>query len=157
MKKKDYAKYLLSRHWKVTRRAALIEHGRRCNKCRSHGTRFNPLQVHHKTYARLGEEDIKRDLVVLCRSCHNSHHKHTDFDVCGLTEWNFGYRCGKDCDICSDHHRYMQGLELLLRRRKEYYTDPDCGFYNPRVHGGFPCSSDCDPCIKAEDGDAYPA
>lgn len=65
MNKIEYQKYLQSEHWKViseeTRRLA----GYRCQICYSKG----PLEIHHRTYERLGHE-LQSDLTCLCAGCH---------------------------------------------------------------------------------------
>jgi 5-methylcytosine-specific restriction endonuclease McrA len=52
--------------WQATRLAAFAVHGRACQNCGAMG----PLQVHHRTYERLGHERIE-DLRVLCKYCHS--------------------------------------------------------------------------------------
>lgn len=66
----DYIAYLKSAHWRAKRKEALEYHGPKCDKC---GTDQN-LQVHHKTYARLGREKMK-DLQILCQTHHNELHE----------------------------------------------------------------------------------
>jgi 5-methylcytosine-specific restriction endonuclease McrA len=56
--------------WKSIREWALLRAGNKCEKC---GAAF-PLQVHHKTYARLGKEG-PNDLIVLCVPCHEEEHE----------------------------------------------------------------------------------
>jgi hypothetical protein len=63
-----YDAYLQTPHWRRRRDAAIRAAGYRC-RC---GAR-RELQVHHRTYARLGAE-LETDLEVLCRSCHEAHH-----------------------------------------------------------------------------------
>lgn len=60
-----YAEYLRSEHWRKVRNKALVRDGFRCAAC---GTNRN-LEVHHLTYARLGNED-DLDLITLCRQHH---------------------------------------------------------------------------------------
>lgn len=67
--KMPLADYLKTREWKVKRNRALIQAGTRCQVCAS----THPLEVHHRTYERLGIE-LLSDLVVLCRSCHRHYH-----------------------------------------------------------------------------------
>jgi len=67
----DYQSYLNSAWWKAQREKALERATYRCQLCN------NPddvLQVHHRTYERLGEE-LPEDLTVLCKSCHYWFHK----------------------------------------------------------------------------------
>lgn len=65
----DYQVYLLSRRWRATRNRALRLAHFTCQRC---GSRRR-LEVHHRTYERLGHE-LDRDLEVVCFSCHNEHH-----------------------------------------------------------------------------------
>lgn len=64
-----YRAYLESSEWRKRRNAALKNAGFRCDRCR--GKR--DLQVHHRTYERLGAE-LPADLEVLCENCHREHH-----------------------------------------------------------------------------------
>ena len=67
-----YKEYLQSPHWKRRREDKLRAAGRRCQVCnRDSGT----LDIHHKTYQRLGQE-LDGDLIVLCRACHSVLHEH---------------------------------------------------------------------------------
>jgi restriction endonuclease Mrr len=66
-----YQLYLRTPEWRRTRAAALLRAG---NACSLDETHTNDLEVHHRTYERLGAE-LVTDLVVLCHSCHQLHHK----------------------------------------------------------------------------------
>lgn len=65
-----YSEYLRSDHWREQREDALYRAENRCQIC------YSPdrLQVHHRTYIRLGREK-PRDLTVLCENCHRRHHQ----------------------------------------------------------------------------------
>lgn len=65
----NYHDYLRSDRWRAIRARKLAESVRRCEKCNS----TQQLQVHHKTYVRLGRERMS-DLQVLCDTCHARHH-----------------------------------------------------------------------------------
>jgi 5-methylcytosine-specific restriction endonuclease McrA len=65
-----YRLYLLTEHWQAVRHRALVTAEYRCQECAG-GT---SLQVHHKTYDRLGEE-LPADVAVLCASCHKARHQ----------------------------------------------------------------------------------
>lgn len=65
-----YAEYLKTDHWQARRKKAL---GRARCKCELCGTKDETLDVHHKSYDRLGKE-WKSDLIVLCRTCHSKFH-----------------------------------------------------------------------------------
>ena len=64
-----YLAYLNSPAWRATRNRALRLADYRCQHC---GNKRD-LQVHHRTYERLGRE-WDQDLEVLCDSCHRGHH-----------------------------------------------------------------------------------
>jgi hypothetical protein len=66
-----YRLYLRTPEWRRTRMAALVRAGNACSLDVTHTER---LEVHHRTYERLGAE-LVTDLVVLCHSCHELHHK----------------------------------------------------------------------------------
>lgn len=61
--------YLRSDHWAEQRKMALDRAGHRCQTCNS----GHKLDVHHRTYERLGSEHPS-DLTVLCRRCHDLFH-----------------------------------------------------------------------------------
>ncbi len=65
-----YDDYLQTRHWRRRRDRALWLAGDRCERCG--GRRL--LDVHHRSYARLGCED-DTDLIVLCHPCHDHTHE----------------------------------------------------------------------------------
>lgn len=60
-----YQLYMQSEAWKELRQKIIELDGHSCRKCGASAT----LEVHHKTYARLGNEDLD-DLVTLCARCH---------------------------------------------------------------------------------------
>jgi hypothetical protein len=66
-----YRDYLQTAHWELTRAAALERAKHRCQLC--NGLKGG-LNVHHRTYERLGNE-LPEDLIVLCRDCHTIFHK----------------------------------------------------------------------------------
>lgn len=66
----NYAKYRTTKHWKTMRRVALEIAGHVCAIC----GRAEGLEVHHKTYERIGYERLA-DLVVLCNECHDKYHE----------------------------------------------------------------------------------
>lgn len=68
----DYVKYLQSPEWAVVRRLALEQAGHACRLCGAPEDESR-LQVHHRTYERLGAE-LLADVIVLCGPCHLRHH-----------------------------------------------------------------------------------
>lgn len=67
----DYINYIRSPAWNAKRKQRLEIDNHKCQMC---GT-SEELQIHHITYDRLGNEDIHKDIVTLCKSCHRDIHK----------------------------------------------------------------------------------
>lgn len=65
----NYRVYLMSSKWRITRERKVREAGEQCALCPN----TTDLQVHHRTYERVGNEHME-DLVVLCGRCHARHH-----------------------------------------------------------------------------------
>jgi 5-methylcytosine-specific restriction endonuclease McrA len=71
-----YEGYLRSKKWQAKRTAKLFHANHTCEKCGYSSLTSPveiPLDVHHKTYERLGDE-LMSDLSVLCRHCHQGLH-----------------------------------------------------------------------------------
>lgn len=66
-----YAEYLQSREWNIKRHFAYKRAGNSCQLCNAKNTVLN---VHHRTYERLGCEKYS-DLIVLCQPCHQVFHQ----------------------------------------------------------------------------------
>lgn len=62
--RETYNAYMQSFKWKGKRMRLIAERGK-CERCGRRGK----LELHHKTYERLGEE-LDSDLEVLCPGCH---------------------------------------------------------------------------------------
>lgn len=69
LRRLSYKDYLKTVHWKAMKDKALARAKHRCQVCNS----SEKLNVHHRTYDRLGEEKLS-DLTVLCRVCHSKFH-----------------------------------------------------------------------------------
>lgn len=69
MSKSPYAVYMQSEEWAARRAQYFVNHERSCRACAS-STR---IELHHKTYARMGAER-DQDLVALCSRCHKALH-----------------------------------------------------------------------------------
>lgn len=61
--------YLTTPIWQAKRQQALDLYGCICSRCKEFGN-----DVHHKTYERVGGDELMEDLEVLCRECHSVHH-----------------------------------------------------------------------------------
>jgi len=69
---RKYNRYLDSRDWQRTRKAALKRDRYRCQRCGTRGSRRNPLQANHLSYEiynATGRTPLA-DLETLCKSCH---------------------------------------------------------------------------------------
>lgn len=70
----SYREYLRSERWQITKTRMFFELKYRCKRCR---TKEGPLQLHHRTYERLGQER-PTDLFWLCGDCHKFLHFEQD-------------------------------------------------------------------------------
>lgn len=68
-----YEKRIRSAQWKNMRADIARLRGNKCERCR----RGPPLELHHKTYERLGRE-LLSDLDLLCRVCHQAADRERD-------------------------------------------------------------------------------
>lgn len=66
----NYQAYLKSDEWKARRERALTISHHACQICNSP----SHLQVHHRSYERIGRE-VDSDLIVLCSKCHTVFHE----------------------------------------------------------------------------------
>ena len=73
----EYEAYLKSPAWQEKRMVALERAGRRCQICGAKGV---PLEVHHNSYERLGDE-LPEHLLVACDPCHERIHGVTNGKV----------------------------------------------------------------------------
>lgn len=69
LKRLPYQEYLQTEHWQQKRKFALNRANNRCMICYSNGL----LNVHHRTYERIGEE-MPSDVIALCEKCHGIFH-----------------------------------------------------------------------------------
>lgn len=69
-----YTQYLQSDEWKQKRLQRLAIDHYTCQFCGSHGSADNQLETHHLTYRNLYHEDVYKDIVTACRSCHKLIH-----------------------------------------------------------------------------------
>lgn len=67
---KEYKDYLQTEKWKEFRSVILEFWEYKCSLCMSQRN----LEVHHRTYVRLGIEKIN-DCICLCNDCHKRHHR----------------------------------------------------------------------------------
>jgi 5-methylcytosine-specific restriction endonuclease McrA len=89
-----YQLYLRSPWWTARKAAVIRARGYRCQRC---GSRYE-LELHHRTYVRLGHE-LPDDVELLCAPCHGRQH---------------GHQRGQDPDEQFerlDYHSYLEQLE----------------------------------------------
>ena len=70
----EYLAYITSPEWKEKSDQRMKIDGHVCQMCGSRGTIANPLQCHHFHYGNFRHENIYKDLITLCKSCHESQH-----------------------------------------------------------------------------------
>jgi len=106
----NYQEYLLSPQWQAKREMALSLACWRCQVCNTE----NDLNVHHRTYDRLGHE-YQADLVVLCRRCHGLFHEATK--PVPPTEFDLKRRRRRAMEIAAglDSDRENYGLSWILQ------------------------------------------
>ena len=81
LRRLPYADYLRTAHWQRVRELAVEQAGHACDLC----ARTNQLEVHHRTYERLGFER-QSDLIVLCDDCHEDFHRSLTLRAIRATE-----------------------------------------------------------------------
>lgn len=64
-----YDEYINSSAWTERKEGFFLTHSEECSACGN----TNAVDLHHKTYTRLGLED-DNDLVALCKTCHAQYH-----------------------------------------------------------------------------------
>lgn len=69
--KKRYHLYLLSKKWASIRIEMHEFYNYTCSRC---GIKYKSLQVHHKNYSNIFNEQ-PNDLELICRTCHKIEHK----------------------------------------------------------------------------------
>ena len=65
--RKKYYEVLNSPRWKKLRKKIILQKKKKCDHCKQF--RLSGLQLHHRTYERLGAE-LDEDLELLCKICH---------------------------------------------------------------------------------------
>lgn len=118
MHSQKYREYLRSPEWEIRRKWIKALAGNKCERC---GATIG-LEVHHRTYERLGHE-LPDDLEVLCRR----HHKEADEERKQETEDRIqfarvnGYmtkRYGENWQDCFDYDEAEERFEYWLERKE---------------------------------------
>lgn len=105
-----YELYLKTPHWKRIRDEALERAEHRCQMCNRGGV----LDVHHRTYERLGAEH-PMDVFVLCRGCHTAFHRDRRVATAwpGTPTW--------DSDFSDTREKFWNDILETERRYKSYF------------------------------------
>jgi 5-methylcytosine-specific restriction endonuclease McrA len=78
----NYYQYINGPEWKARRARHLLTYKKRCQACH----RTQDIQVHHRTYDRMGDE-LDTDLAVLCQRCHGLVHELHDTVAFSTLDW----------------------------------------------------------------------
>lgn len=65
----EYAEYMASPRWQEVRAGAVLRAKGLCERCGR-----TVQQVHHRSYERVGGDELPEDLEALCFGCHKKHH-----------------------------------------------------------------------------------
>lgn len=68
--KEIYSAYTPTPEWRYKKNEAFKLFGRKCQRCDA----SEKIEVHHKTYDRIGAENVNTDLAILCEDCHDLYH-----------------------------------------------------------------------------------
>jgi hypothetical protein len=111
----NYQDYIKSSKWKEKSEAAKKRAGYRCQVCNDE----NFLNVHHRTYENLGNEN-DNDLTVLCASCHEKFHDVINKDV--VTARAYVPRPGDKILIRNGKNKWGKVviLTILLKKKDTY-------------------------------------
>lgn len=115
----NYKKYLHSRHWKTTK-FLLYSTKKRCSLCRSKKN----LNIHHKTYSRLGNENPS-DLILLCQECHYLYHEYArtiaiNSDSIGRIRLLYKQGCSREMAIRIGTHRKAFNQNQRFIKKYQY-------------------------------------
>jgi len=69
----NYQDYLASREWGRLRNEAMSAAEWRCQICGTHSSK-TILEAHHRDYKRMGKPGELKDVVALCKRCHELFH-----------------------------------------------------------------------------------
>lgn len=126
--KQSYKEYIRSDEWKEKRRQRLEFAKNRCELC----FRESALDVHHRTYERLGDERLS-DLIVLCRTCHRHFHHRLSLHAPDPQNYYSSKEAPEEISDDSAAHSIKEMLEELekVHGEKQALTGVPSGF--PRL------------------------
>lgn len=111
----SYGEYLASEHW-----AAKKDEYRNCGRLQVCFVcdRPPPVDLHHRTYKRLGAESVK-DLVPLCRRCHTECHDYLKKRPGRLYTAARRMRCWRTGETPHEAGNRLAGDTAQLGRKRE--------------------------------------
>ncbi len=141
MNRSEYQAYLASREWALLREAVRRRADDRCERCR----RAKMDAVHHRTYERIGHEDLD-DLVAICDPCHEFESGKRAVDPMGAgvgvylagpfsayPDWRTSLFAG---DLLVGGFSYVGPVKMVHERGLGYREVDADGVPCPRPHGG---------------------
>ncbi len=116
----NYRKHLRSHEWRVLKAEVMNERGRECERCGETAG----LQLHHKTYERLGCE-LLTDVELLCIDCHELADKEREIKNArkqyAAAVNTFGIKkFGEDWEAYADIEQVEEEYCEWLERKREY-------------------------------------
>lgn len=108
----NYQEYLASREWGLKKRQVRERSDGYCERCLV----AQMQAVHHKTYERLGNEDMA-DLMAVCEPCHSFLNGYNDYDP--IAERNAlieSMLAGQDASI---RQAFLRGLAFGVKQVHE--------------------------------------
>lgn len=100
----DYEDYLKSPEWRQKKKNRLAFDNWQCAFC--HAELNEHYETHHLNYIRLGHEDIERDIVSVCYTCHKDFHnrwqKSNYWDQSPISHWK-DYSLEDTAQFCAEN------------------------------------------------------
>lgn len=112
---KEYLEYINSEKWQeVRKRFFSSKFDQFCYVCHRSDV---SLDLHHKTYKRLGDEYL-RDLILLCRKCHQLTHAYSKKYDCGI--WSAAKKLKQKLGLRKRKVRYSPNyISIALKKLKK--------------------------------------
>ena len=128
-RKTRYKYYLNTAYWKRKRRECFIYFNGICTKCNKKLDK--KFIVHHTNYTNLFNEQVDKDIVLICNICHDKIHdrpatQHAPIKVINKSKQKYKKNKKKDINFYSGNLKpfevfLKEGFKLTLERDNEYY------------------------------------
>ena len=120
-RKKIYEQYLKSELWSGKKDKIFEKYDKACEVCNGEEV----IQVHHNNYMQILGHERDKDLIILCRDCHNSFHSKSYVKYPSKHKsngyWHKGHymidvkHTNRHCSICSYKAKYIIFREAKKR------------------------------------------